>query len=247
MERETILKFSMQKLLKNLIQYGIVGGIAALAEWISFYIGNELIGVNHMWSTCIGFLAGTATNYLLSSRFVFKKTKYNKGSEVFLVYLVSLIGLLCNLGLMRLFVDGWDMRPMYSKVLATGIVFLWNFMSRRFLIYNEKHLSRITRAAGVASGAVYHVGPVDARDLSTVQAFIADKLSWDVDRASISYDSAQPPYHCYTIEYDSVHYLALLRDAGNREEYHHAEPTYTGELHFMDSKTGNRIIRLKAG
>lgn len=159
------LKTRLQNLIKNLFHYGIVGGIAALAEWISFYISNEPLHINHMWSTCIAFVAGTATNFFLASRFVFKTSKYTRAGEVALVYLVSLVGLLCNLGLMRLFVDTWQWWPMLSKILATGIVFLWNFLSRRYLIYREKGGEKryAARTAPIrpAHGAVYHVAPAD--------------------------------------------------------------------------------------
>jgi len=59
-----------------------------------------------------------------------------------LVFLVSLIGLGFNMMLMWLFVDvlglDSDARKMASKIMATGIVFFWNYLSRKFLIYREK-------------------------------------------------------------------------------------------------------------
>jgi putative flippase GtrA len=65
-----------------------------------------------------------------------------KIKELILVFLVSAAGLLLNLLLMYLFVTvlGLDthIQKTMSKIAATGIVFFWNFLSRKYWIYNNK-------------------------------------------------------------------------------------------------------------
>ena len=62
--------------------------------------------------------------------------------EIFLVFLVSAVGLGFNLVLMVIFVAGLNMRttPLktVAKIIATGMVFIWNYLSRRIFIYKSE-------------------------------------------------------------------------------------------------------------
>ena len=64
-----------------------------------------------------------------------------KVRELVLVFSVSALGLLFNMILMYLFVDCFGLNTnilkTVAKILSTGIVFIWNFMSRKFIIYKE--------------------------------------------------------------------------------------------------------------
>jgi putative flippase GtrA len=258
--KDTAVKDRLTKLIKNLFHYGIVGGIAALAEWSSFYIFNEVMGINHMLSTCFSFFIGTATNFLLASKFVFKTSKFNKAGELSLVYLVSVVGLLFNLGLMKLFVDVMGLKPpLLSKIIATGIVFLWNFLSRRYLIYREEkkqEANAILAAEGnglqvgptLGSNALYHVAPLEKKDLQKVQAFIAEKMRWEIDLTSITFERCQPPYNFFIIEYNSGKYRVKLADEsadkqGSREGQAvlPTEPSPAGDPLYYDRNTGNTV------
>jgi putative flippase GtrA len=124
----------------TLFQYGIVGGVAALVEWAVFWVCNNAIGLYYILSTCIAFVVATLVNFLLASKFVFKSSGYSRINEVFLVYLFSAVGLGLNILLMKLFVDFLSFWPLGSKILSTGIVFLWNYSIRRFVVYRNREI-----------------------------------------------------------------------------------------------------------
>ena len=119
-----------------------MGGAAALVEWFSFYIADRL-GVPYLISTIMAFLIATLVNWILGRIFTFRNSAYKdkKAKEAFLVFLVSAIGLGFNLLLMYLFVDIIGMNTgilrTLAKVLSTGIVFIWNFLSRKLWIYKK--------------------------------------------------------------------------------------------------------------
>jgi putative flippase GtrA len=54
-----------------------------------------------------------------------------------LVYFVSGIGLILNVLLMYFMHGMLHVPAMQAKVISTGIVFIWNFMSRRVFIFNK--------------------------------------------------------------------------------------------------------------
>ena len=63
---------------------------------------------------------------------------YKKGAEISLVFLVSAIGLGWNLLLMWLFTSPslLGLPPMVSKIMASAIVTVWNYVSRKKWIFS---------------------------------------------------------------------------------------------------------------
>lgn len=128
--------------LKQFISYFFVGGVAAIVEWVMFFIFANVLQINYFVSTVIAFIFSTTANWILGRITTFKDNntyKDKKAKEAFLVFIVSAIGLLFNLILMYLFVTvmGFDssLGKTLSKIAATGIVFIWNFLIRKLVIY----------------------------------------------------------------------------------------------------------------
>ena len=143
----SLLIFKIMKLLnkaniKQFISYFFVGGVAAIVEWVMFFIFANVLQINYFVSTVIAFIFSTTANWILGRITTFKDNntyKDKKAKEAFLVFVVSAIGLLFNLILMYLFVTvmGFDssLGKTLSKIAATGIVFIWNFLIRKLVIY----------------------------------------------------------------------------------------------------------------
>ncbi len=128
--------------IKQFISYFFVGGVAAIVEWVMFFIFANVLQINYFVSTVIAFIFSTTANWILGRITTFKDNntyKDKKAKEAFLVFIVSAIGLLFNLILMYLFVTvmGFDssLGKTLSKIAATGIVFIWTFLIRKLVIY----------------------------------------------------------------------------------------------------------------
>ena len=128
--------------IKQFISYFFVGGVAAIVEWVMFFIFANVLQINYFVSTVIAFIFSTTANWILGRITTFKDNntyKDKKAKEAFLVFVVRAIGLLFNLILMYLFVTvmGFDssLGKTLSKIAATGIVFIWNFLIRKLVIY----------------------------------------------------------------------------------------------------------------
>lgn len=128
--------------IKQFISYFFVGGVAAIVEWVMFFIFANVLQINYFVSTVIAFIFSTTANWILGRITTFKDNntyKDKKAKEAFLVFVVSAIGLIFNLILMYLFVTvmGFDssLGKTLSKIAATGIVFIWNFLIRKLVIY----------------------------------------------------------------------------------------------------------------
>lgn len=137
-------KIFSKQFIKQFISYFCVGGIAAIVEWIMFFIFSSVCQIPYMIATVLAFILSTTTNWFLGRAMTFKDSKKYKGNarkEIFLIFLVSAVGLVFNLILMYFFVTviGFDsdLQMTFSKIMATGIVFIWNFLIRKFVVYKE--------------------------------------------------------------------------------------------------------------
>lgn len=129
------------KNVKQFLSYFGVGGVSALVEWGVFSLLEYLLNMPYLVAAIFAFIVSTTTNWYLGRIFIFKVSSYTdkRTKELFLVFLVSAIGLGFNLLLMYLFVDvigmNTNLLKTIAKVLATGIVFIWNYLSRKLWIY----------------------------------------------------------------------------------------------------------------
>ena len=128
--------------VKQFIAYFFVGGAAAVVEWVMFFIFAGVIHINYMISTCLAFIFSATANWMFGRLWAFKgneKYRNKRRTELFLVFGANAIGLLMNMALMYLLVSiagmNTDLRRTESKIIATGIVFIWNFLIRKFVIY----------------------------------------------------------------------------------------------------------------
>ena len=128
----------------KIILYLFVGGTAALVEWGLFYLffyhvlaGAGLSGLT-LVATALAFALSTLYHYFLGNILVFDSgSKYNKGKELSLVFLVSIMGLVFNLMFMYVFVAWLNWQPMLAKVITSCIVVVWNYLSRKKWIFRS--------------------------------------------------------------------------------------------------------------
>ena len=134
-----LLAFYENAMFKQLLSYLVVGGIATVVEWIFLFVFSEWFQINYLAATAAAFAISTAANWIAGRLLTFRGVqKQSLLGELLKIYAVSIIGLLFNLALMYVFVELAGFKGMPSKMLATVIVFAWNFMIRKMWIYKEK-------------------------------------------------------------------------------------------------------------
>ena len=120
---------------KEFLLYLFVGAISTMIEWIFFYFLNGMLNINYLFATSFAFIFSTFVNWFLGRVLIFKNKSLYLIKEIFKIYAVSLIGLFFNLVIMFLAIEKFNMQSMFAKILATGIVFAWNFLIRKYVIY----------------------------------------------------------------------------------------------------------------
>lgn len=125
---------AMRENIRQFIIYLFVGACATIVEWATFYALSHLLHMHYVPATTIAFILSTFANWLIGKWLLFRQTQ-NIWNELAKIYATSIAGLLMNLLIMWLFIDWIGIQEMLSKIVATGIVFFWNFLVRKRLIY----------------------------------------------------------------------------------------------------------------
>lgn len=125
----------MKKLIEQIIKFGFVGFLCFFIDYGIMVLLTEVVGIDYLVSSGISFTVSVIVNYILSVTFVFETDKSkNKFKEFVVFVLLSVIGLGINEACMWFAVELLGIHYMISKIGATAVVMVYNFISRKIFI-----------------------------------------------------------------------------------------------------------------
>ena len=123
----------------QLFRYVITGASSFLVDFLLLFL-LELAGLYYLPASAVSFLVGISCNFLLTKFFAFKSVDPTVGptAEVFVFAAISGGGLVLTMVLMYLFTSRLQLYFMVSKLISSILVFFWNFLGRKFILYPGK-------------------------------------------------------------------------------------------------------------
>lgn len=129
------LGVNLKKLVRQFVDFAAVGVIAFLIDYGILMFLSQIIGWNPVFSAFISYVISTIFNYVASMRFVFThRADLSRRREFILFVIFSMIGLGMNEFIIWVGTASFGNGPYAvtaSKLIATLIVALWNFFSRK--------------------------------------------------------------------------------------------------------------------
>lgn len=127
-------KVLKNKLINQILKFGVVGGLAFVIDYTLLYILTEFLEVHYLISSVISFTVSVIFNYIMSIKWVFDVNR-KQGVKEFVVFVVlSIIGLGINSLIMYLMVDIMSIYYMISKLVSTAVVMVYNFITRKIFV-----------------------------------------------------------------------------------------------------------------
>ena len=137
----------MNNRLKEIIKFAFSGGVCFLIEYAALVILKEWLHVPVVAATPVAFLISVVFNYLLCVKWVFDGAQEGSKKAQLGFAVTSVMGLFLNWAIMwaltallgedavLLSLFGVELKVyMLNKVIATGLVMVWNYFTKRWLL-----------------------------------------------------------------------------------------------------------------
>lgn len=114
--------------------------LAALGVDLGVLFGlREGLGVAVVWAAGAGFVAGLVFIYVVSIRkvFLYRRLEGTVAAEFAWFWITGLIGLGFTAALMPYFVSTVGLSLLVAKIVTSGFVFTFNYLSRKVLLFTD--------------------------------------------------------------------------------------------------------------
>lgn len=126
-----------KKILSEFSGYAVVGLIATIVDVSTLYVVTEYMGIYYLISNVIAFSLGLTTNYLLCTNYVFKTRSLDNRLHELLIFIgIGILGLGLNTFILWTGTSLLGIYYIVSKAIAVAFVFLFNFLLRKFILFN---------------------------------------------------------------------------------------------------------------
>ena len=128
-------KDKTKNLLLQMFKFLLVGGLAFVIDYVTLIICKEVFHINVLISAAIAFTVSVIINYILSVKWVFDVDKNKSKEKNFITFIVfSIIGLGLTELIMWFGVDILKISYLIVKIIATAIVMVFNFVTRKLFL-----------------------------------------------------------------------------------------------------------------
>lgn len=136
----------MKNILNQFARFAAVGIIAFLIDCGLLLVLTEILGLWYFISSLISFVVSVVFSYVASMKYVFSyKKKLGKIKEFEVFFLLSSVGLLINqIGVWYL-VEHKFIHYLLAKLVATVIVTIWNFTSRKMFLEGRRKMQSLDK------------------------------------------------------------------------------------------------------
>ncbi len=144
---ENMEKENKNARLGEVIRFAVTGGVCFAVEFIVLVLLKNLLRLDTLIAVPIAFTVSVVVNYVLCVAWVFKGSKDAGNAQRIGFLVTSVMGLFLNEGLMLLFrylfgeetalftLFGFTVSMyMLNKVLATLLVMVWNYFTKRAML-----------------------------------------------------------------------------------------------------------------
>lgn len=126
----------MENILSQYYRYIIAGFIVTACDFVILTTGTEVFHIYYLISACFSFVLCSILHYIISIKYIFHSRCFDNACHEFTVFLlIGIISLVIFELLMFSFTELMQIHYLISKVIVTGIMFTFNFISRKLILF----------------------------------------------------------------------------------------------------------------
>jgi len=123
--------------ISKFLKFGVVGILGMAVDFFITWLCKEKLQFDKYISNSNGFIIAATSNYFFNRVWTFKSTNSQIIKEYSSFIVISIVGLGINNLIIYLLHEKMKLNFYLAKVIATGIVVLWNFFANYFFTFNN--------------------------------------------------------------------------------------------------------------
>lgn len=136
MNLRTVLSGKSDRTPVHLMRSAVSSTIGFAVDFALLVFLVEVAGIHYIVSATIGFAVGTTITYFFSVHWIFSHRNLTRKSAEYMVFIgVGVVGIILNDVLLWFFTDILSIYYMVSRMLGGVMVFFWNFLARKRLLF----------------------------------------------------------------------------------------------------------------
>ena len=133
---EKLFRQPTDNIFVQAFRYVLSGALAYGVDYCSLIVFVEIFKIYYLTAALVAFLIGSITAYILNVRWVFdKRTFKNRYFEISIFIVIGVVGLILNQYIIWFFTENVNFHYLFSKLVATMIVVIWNFFARKYILF----------------------------------------------------------------------------------------------------------------
>jgi putative flippase GtrA len=128
-------QFLSKVFLLKFVKFCLVGFSGVFVDFGFTYFFKEVVKLQKYVANAIGFTVAATTNYVLNRIWTFNSHNPQIALEFSRFFLIALIGLAINSAIIWMMNEKFRVNFYLSKLVATLIVTLWNFMINAYFTF----------------------------------------------------------------------------------------------------------------
>jgi len=124
--------------MKQVHKFLMLGVVSTLIDY-AVYSMLILVGVNYVVAIVAGYGTGLMANYHIARRYIFTAGAKvsSPHAEFVAVVSIAIAGALLNIAIVKaLSFSLWHFDPLFSRAVAIGVTFFWNYFARKLWVYH---------------------------------------------------------------------------------------------------------------
>lgn len=115
----------------EIVHFLLAGAATLIVDYGVLVVLTEFVHIHYILSASVSFSLAVLANYHICLRWVFKNSSRQNKKQFIVFVITSIIGLVLNIGIMKLSVDGIGVHYFVGKIVATVIVTIWNYITKK--------------------------------------------------------------------------------------------------------------------
>ncbi|WP_281616070.1 GtrA family protein [Flammeovirga sp. SubArs3] len=119
------------------IKFGVVGFSGLFVDFGITYLVKDILKGHKYLANSLGFIFAATSNYILNRIWTFESNATDVGVQYIKFFSVSLVGLLFSNAIIWILHEKVKMNFYLAKVVAIGVVVIWNFFANLLFTFTE--------------------------------------------------------------------------------------------------------------